>query len=250
MDAQASFQTKNELAFSLLRDAIVSGELSPGQWIPVEEWAERLGVSQTPVREALRRLEAQGLVEIHVHRGARVTTRTHQHLLETYHMRAALESLAARLAVERLSDEEFADLLQTVESITEEMDQAERAGDMSLVRSKNRDLHMAIYRAAGMPRLYLLIENLWATYPFDTLSLLPGRPAEAMKEHRKLLEAIRTRDPDTVAEAMGQHMKSAQRILMEVDLTELAQEQLSAEEKRRPMEPDARRNRPRRAVST
>src|SRR5690349_5285048 len=105
--APVEFQTKTDYAFASLRDAIVTGRLKPGDWIRSQEWADDLQVSQIPVREALSRLQAQGLVEIHPHRGVQVMGRSLAHVSETYLIRAALESLAAKVAIESSTDEEF-----------------------------------------------------------------------------------------------------------------------------------------------
>src|SRR6185436_14308178 len=106
------FQTKTDSVFTALRHAIITGELGQAEHIRASVWAERLRVSQIPVREALRRLEAQGLVEILPHQGARVTPYSREHLVETYRIRAALESLAARAAVERAGEQEMGELLR------------------------------------------------------------------------------------------------------------------------------------------
>lgn len=214
--------TKSEFAFSRLRDAVVSGELKPGDWVRAEDWADRLGLSETPVREALGRLEGLGLVKIFPHRGAQVKERTREHVIETYLIRAALEVLAARQAIERTNDEEYQELLQTAEDLTDEMVKEQSAGNVDRVRELNRELHMAIYSAAGLPRLLALIEGLWAVYPFDTLTVIPRRGDSALNEHRQILEAIRSRDADKLAKAFEEHLGSAQRLLMGAEIPGVA----------------------------
>lgn len=208
------FQTKNDLVFTALWDAISSGELAPGDWIRTAEWAEKLDVSQTPVREALRRLEAQGLVEILPHRGARVTSHTLEHIVETFHIRMALESLAARLAIERSDDEEFRELVARTEALTSEMEEAVARNDVTKCRQMNQELHFTLYRAAKMPRLLALIEGLWVTYPFDTLNLQPDRPRQTLTDHWRLLEVMKRRDPQEMARAMEEHLRSGLETLL------------------------------------
>lgn len=210
--------TKSEFAFSRLRDAVVSGELKPGDWVRAEDWGIRLGLSETPVREAIGRLEGLGLVEMYPHRGARVKARTRDHVIETYLIRTALEVLAARQAIERTDDAAYEQLLANVERLTGEMAREQAKGNVDGVRDLNRQVHMTVYAAAGLPRLLALIEGLWAVYPFDSLTVLPGRPESALAEHNQILEAIRTRDATRVADAFEEHLGSAQQILMQEEI--------------------------------
>jgi DNA-binding GntR family transcriptional regulator len=203
------FRTKTDGVFETLKEAIVRGNLRPGEWIRNTEWADRLGVSPIPVREALRRLEAQGLVEICAHRGARVTAQTEAHIAETYLIRISLESLAARQAMERVTDEEFATLVEEVEAATERLEKLLAADNSAEALRANFDIHMAIYRAAGMPRLAALIENLWATYPFTLASWPEDRRMLMAREHRDLLATLRERNPNKLAQAIEDHIRSA-----------------------------------------
>ncbi|MEX0683379.1 MAG: GntR family transcriptional regulator [Dehalococcoidia bacterium] len=205
------FRTKAEFAFIYLRNAIISGRIPSGEWVRVDDWANRLEVSQTPVREALSRLEAQGLVAIHPHRGAQVMERTPEHVRETYLMRAALESLAARTAIERADDQEFAALIDRLTDLTHQMEWAAKADDLVHFSDINQSLHMALYAASGLPRLVALIEILWATYPFvDSLGVSPGRLTSALREHEQLLDAVRGRDAGAVEAAVAEHLRAAE----------------------------------------
>lgn len=208
------FQTKTDYAFAALRDAIVTGRLKPGDWIRSQEWADDLQVSQIPVREALSRLQAQGLVEIHPHRGAQVMGRSLAHVSETYLIRAALESLAARVAIENATDADFPELVAEAQIHTATMAKALDDNDMAVLRQANRAMHMGLYARSKLPRLVQLIESLWVTYPFDTLNIVPGRPAQAVDEHYAILKCIRDRDAEGLAAAMATHLKNAQEALV------------------------------------
>jgi len=210
--------TKSEFAFSTLRAAVVNGELKPGDWIRAEDWAARLGLSETPVREALGRLEGLGLVDIRPHRGAQVKSRTRDHVIETYSIRTALEVQAARLAIERTNDKEYQVLLAAIEQLTGEMASEQAAGDVEKIRELNRQIHMTIYAAAGLPRMLALIEGLWAVYPFDTLTVMQGRTERALQEHQEILEAVRARDSDRLAVAFEEHLHAAQGVLMQGEI--------------------------------
>lgn len=208
------FQTKTDAVFTALRNAIVTGELSQAEHIRASVWAERLQVSQIPVREALRRLEAHGLVEILPHQGARVIPYSRDHLVETYRIRAALESLAARVAMERALEGGCDELVKQMTKLTKKVDRKATSGAWEPAQRDNQELHMTLYRAAGMPRLVALIENLRAAYPLRALNLHPGRRQQAMEQHHRILDAIRSRDPEGVARATEDHLKSALELLL------------------------------------
>ncbi|HLF77110.1 MAG TPA: GntR family transcriptional regulator [Dehalococcoidia bacterium] len=204
-----NYRTKTDWVFETLKAAIISGQLPPGEWIRNGDWAERLGVSPIPVREALRLLEAQGLVEIGAHKGARVTAQTEAHITETYLMRMALESLAARLAMQRISDAQFSRLLRKVEDLTEDLEKCVAAGDSAGSRQVNFEIHMAIYAASEMPRLLAMIESLWATYPFGSLTSPPEERKRMVQRHREYLDVLRERDPEKMALATEDHIRGA-----------------------------------------
>ena len=204
-------QTKTDAAFLTLKDEIVSGRLGEGEWIRPNEWSERLHSSSIPVREALRRLEAQGLVEIDPHRGARVTSHTQAQVEETYLIRIALETLAARIAMERVGDREFDDLVARVESLTEQFVRAVENDES--VTSINEEIHMAIYRASGLRRLVAILESLWAKYPFRTLTWASERRKAMVDEHLELLRILRLREPTLLADWTEGHIKGSQTAL-------------------------------------
>ena len=208
-------QTKVYEVFLALRAAIVEGRLAPGDRIRAGAWADLFGTSHIPVREALQRLEAEGLVVIEPHRGARVIAPTPEDVVETYLMRTALESLAAKVALERLTDDNFNVLLRELEGLTEKMAGAGASGDVPLLRQSHRRLHMTLYRAGGLPRLAALIESLWAVYPFRSLNPAPQRIERGLRDHQRLLEALRTRDATAVSKEIEEHLRSTQQALLQ-----------------------------------
>lgn len=208
------FGTKNSLVEEEIREAIIRGEVQPGEWLRSDEWARKLGVSPTPIREALRKLEAEGLVKIYPHRGAQVAGFDLSDFVEVYQIRAVLEGLAARMAINESSDEEFRSLLQVLEQTCARIVDAERGKRYGEMRQANYEFHMALYEAARSARLEGMIKNLWATFPWDTLSLVPGRPERAAREHEEILEAARARDGDRVGELITHHVQTAARALL------------------------------------
>jgi DNA-binding GntR family transcriptional regulator len=161
------------------------------------------------VREALRRLEAQGLVEIGAHKGARVTSQTDAHVEETYLIRIALESLAARLALEGISNEAFEALVREVEALTAQLEAQIGARNLTAALIANYEIHMALYRKAGLPRLVSMIENLWATYPFGSTSWPESRWDSMLADHRRYLEVLRERDSEKMGEETQRHIRHA-----------------------------------------
>ena len=168
------FQTKTERAAHALRDAITKGEIRPGNRIQAEAFGETIGLSATPIREAIRQLVAEGIVEIIPHRGAFVTKVSRSDFIEVYRMRGALESLAVRIVAEDLSERERITLVNRVQKHQDTFRREVEAAHEAKARIANRDLHFGLYSQVGT-RLLSSIANLWAVFPFDTLWLTPNR---------------------------------------------------------------------------
>ena len=161
------------------------------------------------MREALRRLEAQGLVEIDAHRGARVTSQTDAHIEETYLIRIALETLAARLALQQITPADLRRLVHDVEALTAVLERNLAAGKTAAALRNNQDIHMTVYRASKRPRLVEMIENLWATYPFGTPAWSPERCEAIAQRHRRYLDVLRLGDPEKLAQETEAHISEA-----------------------------------------
>lgn len=198
------FRTKKEVIVELIREAIMSGEFQPGDRLLQDELAERLNVSATPIREALRQLEAEGILVHSPHKGVRVADVKLEDTREIYLIRSALESLATRLATPNL-DAAAVEQLQQLQAQTEAQI---RQGELMDLRKLNQEFHMLIYRAAGMPHLYKLIRNLWTQFPWDTLYVLPGRAQESAAEHQKIIEAVTNGDANLAARQMQTHIEN------------------------------------------
>ena len=146
---QSEADTEVERAIRLLREAILRGDYKPGQRLPQKELTKKLGMSPTPIREALRILEAQGLLERVPYKGAYVAEASPDESEEISVIRSALEGLATRLAVPNLTGEDIADL----ESLMEEMEEAWQQMSLGRVRRINYRFHSLIYQKAGSQRL-------------------------------------------------------------------------------------------------
>ena len=185
--------SKRDQVVDVLRDAIVSGKLTPGQRIIESRVARELGVSQAPVREALALLERQGLVVKVNHRGSFVSRLHGRELRELFTLRAVLDAFSAKLAAERATPQDIADLRETLAR----MKAAEDAGDLVSLTEAHLELHESIYRLSGHQ---LLVDIFAQFHPRMALALTfaenlfsaEGRETEC---HGPLIDALANRDP-------------------------------------------------------
>jgi DNA-binding GntR family transcriptional regulator len=185
-------------------EAVLSGEFKPGDRIVESTLARNLGVSQAPVREAIRDLVLLGFLESESYKGTSVRSFTYEELWETYMVRAALESLAARLAATYLTNAD-ADRLQSI--LDEMMDAARQQDRDRLVQLDNR-FHETILKISRNKTLH----QLWKTLQFGTWTIVTYRkssydPAYLAARHGELLQALRAGDPEKAAHAMQHHIE-------------------------------------------
>lgn len=209
-DKIVSRQTLADQVFSRVVEAIVIGEIPPGTPISENEVALRFGVSRGPAREAIFRLEAKGLATRMAHFGARVVDLTLDDLQSLFELREAMEGLACRLAAERMTDKELEAIEASLRSHAEQPQVA--SGQSYYQPGGDQDFHFGIARASHNQRLFRTVsEDLYDVmrlYRFRS-SLRPGRTAEALAEHRAIVEALRLRDPDRAEAAMRAHIRSS-----------------------------------------
>ena len=205
-EPEAVPQTRDRVYKQLRRD-ILRGRLKPGERLVERRLAAQLGASRTPVREALRSLQQEGLVYHSPHRGAVVAEVRDEDINEVYRIRAVLEGLAARMAAERIQPEQLARLPDLLEAIQ----QCAEAGDLDGLDRAHQEFNDVIYRAADSPRLYRMITSL-ADYIGRVVRVgygRPGRVAKAIAEHRQLVEAIRMRDGDLAERVAREHINKS-----------------------------------------
>jgi DNA-binding GntR family transcriptional regulator len=189
-----------------LLESILSGRFPPNSRIIETQVARDLGTSQTPVREALRGLEAIGVVEITPFRGARVRRPSRDELLEAYVVRSGLETMAARLAMARLTDADLAEL----EGYGAEMDDAALAGDTHRVAEADARFHGRIVEIAGnrtLDKAWRSLEPFSRTY--ITLMVPGADPHWSVELHTPIIEALKRRDVEAVVEALQRHFIEA-----------------------------------------
>jgi DNA-binding GntR family transcriptional regulator len=202
--------TKTEVALQALRERIRSGQLQPGQRLRVEDLTRELGMSPTPIREALRLLQADRLIDYRPHHGIVVAEISAEVTGQVYHLRAVLEPLAVELAVPRLTDEDE----QKLERLHERHANAPASREGAAVSERNWAWHWAIYDASGWPILNELVRQLWEAFPWRTMWALPGRTRLSLRQHEAIMEAIRARDAGLAAERMREHITSGRETLV------------------------------------
>ncbi len=193
----SSYQTMQQIVYENLRRAILQGEIRPGAVISAEQVAVERGFSRTPVREALRRLEMEGLIVMRPHQRAVVTELSKEDLREIYSLRLILEPLAARMAAENGTPEEFAE----AEALWDQMVEAVARGDASTTADLNHELHRILYGASKHRRLtstILALRDCHQPYLRVYVSM-PGHLARMVRERRALLEACKARDGERAA---------------------------------------------------
>jgi DNA-binding GntR family transcriptional regulator len=198
-------RTLAEKAYAALHDAILSGQLAPGERLRIEQLAENLGMSPMPIREALRRLDAAGLVELAPHKTTRVTELSVEDLRDVYAARLALEPLAVRLAAVRFSAEDEAAATASLARYVEATNQGD---GQPAIWSAHTDFHFALYRAAGSRWLLRLITPLWESSERYRRASLPVERSlrERQSEHEQILDACVRRDPERAGRAMHDHL--------------------------------------------
>jgi DNA-binding GntR family transcriptional regulator len=200
--AQRGHRTLAEKAFETLHAAIITGRLRPGARLPIEELAELLEMSPMPIREAVRRLDAAGLVENIPHRGARVTELSVRDLAEVYEVRLALEVLAIRRAAARFSAAHGAEARRCLKVLAKLADEASAAASEAHTR-----FHFALYEAADSAWLLRLIYPVWETSERYCLEVPDVRRlAQRAAEHEEILAACEAHAPDRAAAALHAHL--------------------------------------------
>lgn len=193
---------RGELIADAIRSSILRGHFRPGDKLDQQEIANELAVSRIPVREALRTLDAEGMITLIPNKGAVVTERTVEELTELYFIRGVLEGAAAERAAGYMDEKR----LVKMESIIEA---AERSNDLEKLLNLNNDFHMMLYEAFPQPLTVDLIQQLRnkvAPYNRLYLDLAGSNKAAAWADHRRIYEACRLKDPELAKTETQQHL--------------------------------------------
>lgn len=201
-----------DVVFNTLRQAILRGELKPGERLMEIALANRLGVSRTPVREAIRMLELEGLVIMIPRRGAQVAQITEQDLNDVLEVRLGLEELAVRFACERITDEEIKALGLAVKEFEKKMSN----NDLSAQAEADVKFHEIIYGATHNRRLVQIINNIreqMYRYRIEYLKDVESRKT-LVKEHYEICDALKRRDAESAVEKMCIHIRNQQEAIL------------------------------------
>jgi DNA-binding GntR family transcriptional regulator len=198
------FRTKEEQVADFLREGIISGMFERGSRLKQAEIAERLQLSITPVREALKLLEAEGYVTGNSYRGACVAPFDASASEEVLDLRLQLESRLIRGTLEHVTGKDISEL----QAMNAEFGRAFELGDRAAARGINYRFHRRLYSIAAMPQTLHFVQILWARYPFDLINAVEGRGKLAAAEHDEIMRALVSGDLPAAMLAMRKHIES------------------------------------------
>ena len=193
-----------DVVFNTLREAILRGELRPGERLMELQLAAKLGVSRTPIREAIRMLEQEGLAVTIPRKGAEVAKMTLKDMEDVLEVREALDELAVQIACERITDEQLENLRIAKEAFAD----STRNGDVKRIAEADVNFHDVIYEAADNPKLVSILSNLREQvyrYRVEYVKNPENYPI-LIQEHERIWEGLRTRNQKLVTDAMHEHV--------------------------------------------
>lgn len=209
-----SYLPLRNVVFQTLRTAILTGELKPGEHLMELQLADKLGVSRTPIREAIQMLEKEGLANIVPRKGAHVAKMTEKDLIDVLMIRKTLEDLALRTACELITKEELAELKATMRAFEE----CTKQNDVVKTAQADVAFHDVIYEAADNPKLLVILNNLreqMYRYRVEYLkdsSIFP----QLVEEHRQMYNAIVNGDQEAAAECLEEHLHNQAMAVREI----------------------------------
>ena len=203
-----------DVVFNTLREAILKGELKPGERLMELQLAAKLGVSRTPIREAIRMLEQEGLAVTIPRKGAEVARMTEKDMEDVLEIREALDEHAAKIACTRMTE----DQLKQLETIKETFVESTRSHDVKRIAEADVSFHDVIYEATGNPKLVSMLNNLREQiyrYRVEYLKEEKNYPT-LIGEHEAIVEALYARNQDEVVRAMHTHIENQASAVKEI----------------------------------
>jgi DNA-binding GntR family transcriptional regulator len=201
------FVTKRQFAADWLRETIISGEFPPGHRVRQQVIADRLGVSATPIREAIWQLDSEGYLESVPHVGFRVVRPREDSFEEVFELRVLLEGRITRASAATITDAD----VERIEELSRLFEVEIDAEDAMAARRQNYRLHCAIWDIADQPVTRAIANSLWSKVPWDTLDDVAGRGRLSVIEHKAIIDALTARDGDAAEGAMHRHIQSSYR---------------------------------------
>ena len=193
-----------DVVYNTLRRAILRGELVPGQRLMEIQIAEKMGVSRTPVREAIRKLELDGLVEVIPRKGAEVAHMSGKNLRDVLEVRRALEELAGELACQRMTAGKFKELEQANHRFASVLG----SSDIKVIAQADEDFHAVIYRATENERLIQMVNHLLEQMYRYRIEHIKDKSQRKIlvQEHQEIMQALADRDPEAARQAIRSHI--------------------------------------------
>ena len=217
---QDDFQVKmdeflplRDVVFNTLRQAILTGELKPGERLMEIHLADKLGVSRTPIREAIRKLELEGLVTMIPRKGAEVAQITEKSMNDVLEVRRAMDVLCVELACERIAEEALGDL----KAACENFEQIVKTKDVKKIAKADVELHDIILQATGNRRLIQLVNNLseqMYRYRYEYIKDF-SQHERLVEEHRIIYESLVNKDKETASEAAKTHIDNQKKAIIQ-----------------------------------
>ena len=199
------YKPLREIIFNTIREAIVVGELKPGERLMEVQLAEKMGVSRTPVREAIRKLELEGLVEMLPRKGARVANLSEKDIIDVLEVRSTLDGLASSLSALRITDDEIKELKHILAQFITCVEKNNLQGSIR----KDVEFHDVIYRSSRNDKLIQISNNLREQVLRYRVIYMKDYSSsrELVREHTEILDAISRRDPDAAMRIAQLHIK-------------------------------------------
>ena len=201
-----AYLPRRDVVYNTLREAILKGELKPGERLMELQLASKLGVSRTPIREAIRMLELEGLAVTIPRKGAEVAKMTVKDMEDVLEVRESLDELAAKIACNKITEEQ----LQTLSKVKDAFEESTKTTDIKQIAMYDEKFHDVIYESTGNVRLVNLLNNLREQiyrYRVEYLKNVEVYP-RLIEEHETILKALQDRNQELVVEAMRDHVEN------------------------------------------
>lgn len=202
-----------DVVFNTLRKAILSGDLKPGERLMEKQLAEKMGVSRTPIREAIRKLELEGFVVMVPRKGAQVADITEKDIQDVLEVRGALEGLAVRLACENMNEEDLNHLKQAMNGFSK----ASKNEDIDIMIEKDVEFHDIIFKATKNEKLIQIVNNLREQIHRYRVAYLKSfddlRAIE--EEHEQIVHAIESKDSSLAEQVAAMHIKNQEKAVIQ-----------------------------------
>ena len=199
-----------DVVFQTLREAILKGDLRPGERLMELQLAAKLGVSRTPIREAIRMLEQEGLAVTIPRKGAEVARMTEKDMEDVLQIREALDDLAVQVACDKITQEQLERLMATMKNF----ELAVQAGDLSKIVAYDVEFHDVIYEATDNPKLVILLSNLREQIYRYRVEYLKEKENYPM--HEEIVQALKQKNKERVADAMRNHIRNQAEVVKNI----------------------------------